>query len=132
MDIHNRAHINMLFGLIGIVLAGIKILIEYKLWYKYKDEGFFHRYGYIIMFFIGGVTFLATDYNIAKAVILTCCYWNVFEIGGNLIHRTSVLYSGKNSSWDKAIHYIGGKYYELVKFIMHVITIVLTQYLIFL
>lgn len=104
---------------IGILVAFIKVNVEYKHYAREKNEIIFHGIGAAIIAALCLTAYYFFDWPPAAVFLLS--YWNFFEVFGNWVHDQELLYVGRNAMFDKLIrkHF----HYKRAKLALHIITI---------
>lgn len=86
---------------LSVIVAVLKILIEYRFYKLKKSEFWFHFVGFTIISAIFGLILFLVGWK--EAVTYAVVYWNAFEMVGNLAHGQNIFYVGETSKLDKLI-----------------------------
>ncbi len=116
-----------LYLAIGLGMGILKVLLEYDA-YKSK-KGVNHFVGLSGVIIVLALVFCFSHYNFGLTAITWLTYWNIFELLNNWSHSQAIFYVG-TAPFDKLLR----KYFtypEKLKFILHIITIVIVILLIY-
>jgi uncharacterized membrane protein len=91
---------------LGVLIAVLKIAIEYSSYKRNKKEFRFHFIGSACVFSVLLIVYYLTECNWQMVLLTALAYWNTFEILGNYSHNQPLLYVGEYASFDKGIRWL--------------------------
>ena len=112
--------------LVAIIIAEVKIAIEFPMYSKPMNQKLFHGVGFAIesVLFIGVILFSRHWYDV---IISICAFWNYFEVRSNYVHGKPLLYVGESAMTDKLLRRIQ-KYVPFFKLDLHIATLLTMVY----
>lgn len=104
----------------GILFGIIRTAVEYDSWPKQK----YNSIWFAIAFVLSSFVMYISESDFYTLILFILGYWNAFELSTNISHSVEVFRVGNLYYFDKLLRKVSPYYYSYVKFILHILSIV--------